>query len=444
MTRFLFVSLPLAGHLDWGGMLATAAVLARRPAHQVAWASGPEVAVTVGRAGIEFLDLPNTGWNDQPHLPAGLPLEQLAALRQRRALNSWLDPSTILPTAARLQDVFADWRPDAIVLEPYAAAAALAAEASGLPIIVSGRPALPDPDQHPAMTPASQRIRSLCSQIGVAGRYWDLGRAQIRSPLLHVDYFSRRWYADLPAVDPQTTFAGSRRQPTPTPGPQDLPTVLITLGSLFRDDPAFFRIAAEAVMLEGGNPLVVTGVRAGAHAADETPSGLPTGSDVRGWVDFDSVMPRLTGIIHHGGVGTTHAALRHGLPQIAVPHAGDQQPQAGRITQAGVGYGVRPVDFNLANARWLARQLLTNETLHTQTAAWREELQTLGGPTLPRVPSKQLSATASSWYNLQRDEKHNRTHRHQRPIARWRPVLPQRRCERHYSPTAAPPTGRRS
>ena len=57
MTRFLFVSLPLAGHLDWGGMLATAAVLSRRPAHQVAWASGREVGAAAGRAGVEFFDL---------------------------------------------------------------------------------------------------------------------------------------------------------------------------------------------------------------------------------------------------------------------------------------------------------------------------------------------------------------------------------------------------
>ena len=379
MTRFLFVSLPLAGHLDWGGMLATAALLTRRSAHQVAWVSGPEVASAVGRAGIEFLDLPNTGWSDMPHLPAGLSAEQLAVLRQQRALDSWLNPSAILPAVAGLQVLFADWRPDAIVLEPYAAAAALAAEASALPIAVCGRPALPETVEHPAVTPASQRIRSLCAHAGVVGRYWDLDRAQIRSPLLHVDYFSRHWYADLPAIGPQTTFAGSQRQPAPAPASQDLPTVLITLGSLFRDDPAFFRIAAEAVMLEGGSPLVVTGRRLGEDAAEETPSGLPAGTEVHGWVDFDTVMPRLTGIIHHGGVGTTHAALRHGLPQVAVPHAGDQQPQAGRITRAGVGYGVRPVDFSLANARWFARQLLTNETLHTQTVAWRDELQTLGG-----------------------------------------------------------------
>ncbi len=163
------------------------------------------------------------------------------------------------------------------------------------------------------------------------------------------------------------------------PAPQDPPTVLITLGSLFRDDPAFFRIAAEAVMLEGGTPLVVTGRRAPEAGTNDTPYSLPAGTEVCDWVDFEDVMPRLTGIIHHGGVGTTHAALRHGLPQVAVPHAGDQQPQAGRITQAGVGYGVRPVDFNLANARWFARQLLTNETLHAQAAAWQEELQALGG-----------------------------------------------------------------
>ena len=363
MTRFLFVSLPLAGHLDWGGMLATAVVLARRPEHQVAWASGPEVAAAVGRAGIEFFDLSITGWNNLPHLPAGLPADQLTAMRKQRALDSWLTPSAVLPAAVRLQAVFADWRADAIVLEPYAAAAALAAEASELPIIVCGRPALPDPGRHLESMPASQRVDELCTYMGVVGHYWYLSQTQIRSPLLHVDFFSRRWYVDLPAIAPQTHFAGGQREPAPAP--EDPPMVLITLGSLFRNDPAFFRIAAEAVMLEGGIPLVVTGRRSSEDDDDEMPSGLPSDTEVRDWVDFEAIMPRLTGIIHHGGVGTTHAALRHGLPQIAVPHAGDQQPQAGRITQSGVGYGVRPADFNPANARWLARQLLTNEALHT-------------------------------------------------------------------------------
>ena len=74
-----------------------------------------------------------------------------------------------------------------------------------------------------------------------------------------------------------------------------------------------------------------------------------------------------------------HAALRHGLPQVAVPHAGDQQPQAGRITVAGVGYGVLPANFTLPAARWLTRQLLENAELRQTAAAWQTELATLGG-----------------------------------------------------------------
>ena len=143
-------------------MLATAAVLTRHSAHQVAWASGPEVAATVGRAGIEFLDLPNTGWNDLPHLPAGFcRWSSLPRCASSAAWNSWLDPVGDPARCRRcFKTLFADWRPDAIVLEPYAAAAALAAEASGLPIIVCGRPALPDPVQH-HRTDAGQPTHSL-------------------------------------------------------------------------------------------------------------------------------------------------------------------------------------------------------------------------------------------------------------------------------------------
>ncbi len=248
-------------------------------------------------------------------------------------------------------------------------AGALAAERAGLPLVVCGRPALPDGAG--AANPAGQRAGELCRLADVPGDYWDLATGQVRSPLLHIDFFSRRWYADLPAIAPQTRFVGS--QPAPAAEGLDPPTILVTLGSLFNQDPAFFRIAAEAVLLEGGQPLLVTG------AAGDPPPGLPAGVEVQPWVDFEQTLPRLAGIIHHGGVGTTHAALRHGLPQVAVPHAGDQQPQAGRITQAGVGYGVQPANFTLPAARWLAQQLLENDGLRQAAAMWQAELAALGG-----------------------------------------------------------------
>ncbi len=367
--RLLFVSLPLRGHLDWGGMLATAAALAGR-GHAVAWASGADVSPAIAAAGLDFVELAATGWQTLPQLPADLTATQRAALRQQRALDAWLSPVAVLPAVAEVERAIAAWQPDALLVEPYAVAGALAAERTGLPLVVCGRPALPDGAT--PVNPAGQRAAELCRQAGVPGKYWDLATGQVRSPLLHVDFFCRRWYADLPAIAPQTRFVGARAA-SASPDPLDPPAVLITLGSLFNQDPAFFRVAAEAVLLAGGQPLVVTG------GAGDPPPGLPAGVEVQPWVDFEETLPRLAGIIHHGGVGTTHAALRHGLPQVVVPHAGDQQPQAGRITQAGVGYGVAPANFTLPAARWLAQQLLENAALRQAAAAWQVELAAPGG-----------------------------------------------------------------
>lgn len=378
MTRFLFVSLPLAGHIDWGGMLATASELTRQPEHAVAWASGPAIAPAIERAGVEFLDLQRTGWIDPQPVPAGLTTEQLASARQQRALDAWLHQQRILAAARDLEATAANWQPDVIVAEPYAAAGALVAERIGLPLAVCGRPALtPQGQLRQTGGEATQRIEALCRDFGVSGDYWDVAAGQIRSRWLHLDFFSRRWYADLPQLGQQTRFFGGGGQAgQPRTGRSN--TILITLGSLFTDDPVFLRIAAAAVLAEGGRPRVITGKR-GVGATTES-LDLPPGTEVTDWVDFDAVLPGAAGIIHHGGVGTTHAALRHGAPQVAVPHAGDQHAQAGRITLAKVGYGVRPVDFTQTNARWFAHQLLNSDTLHAVADKWQTDLAWLGGP----------------------------------------------------------------
>ncbi|MCB0252987.1 MAG: glycosyltransferase family 1 protein [Anaerolineae bacterium] len=390
MTRFLFTSLPLAGHIDWGGMLATAGELATRLGHVVAWASGPAIEPAIQRAGVEFLPLLHTGWTEPQPMPPNLAPDQRTAARQQRALDAWLNSDAVLAAAHELDRTAAGWQPDVIVVEPYAAAGALVAERRGVSLAVCGRPALALPANRPP-GPAAARIAALCRQFGVAGTSWDLVGGQIRSPWLHLDFFARRWYADLPQLGPQTRFFGAG----PAAGGSTTPrskTILITLGSLFTDDPAFFRIAAGAVLAEGGQPLVVTG-RRDVDSDAATILGLPADVEVTDWVNFDAVLPRVAGIVHHGGVGTTHAALRHGVPQVIVPHAGDQHAQAGRITPAGAGYGVRPSDFTPANARWFVRQLLASETLRAAASVWQAELAALGGPTAAADSLQEVTVT---------------------------------------------------
>jgi len=49
------------------------------------------------------------------------------------------------------------------------------------------------------------------------------------------------------------------------------------------------------------------------------------------------LFPRTSLVIHHGGAGTTGAALRAGVPSVATPFTADQAFWARRLRQLGVG-----------------------------------------------------------------------------------------------------------
>jgi len=101
---------------------------------------------------------------------------------------------------------------------------------------------------------------------------------------------------------------------------------------------------------------------------------------LRDWIDYDRVFPHLAGIAHHGGMATTHAALVHGVPQVITPHAGDQYPQAARVTQAQVGYGIRAKDFTMENAPLILADILWDPEFAEKARAMAETLRALGGP----------------------------------------------------------------
>jgi sterol 3beta-glucosyltransferase len=57
----------------------------------------------------------------------------------------------------------------------------------------------------------------------------------------------------------------------------------------------------------------------------------------------DWLFPRVSAVVHHGGAGTTGAAVRAGRPQVIWPFGIDQHFWAGRMEQLGVAVPARPV-----------------------------------------------------------------------------------------------------
>ena len=51
----------------------------------------------------------------------------------------------------------------------------------------------------------------------------------------------------------------------------------------------------------------------------------------------DRLLPLMAGAIHHGGAGTTAAAIRAGIPQVVVPFFADQPFWGRRVAWLGLG-----------------------------------------------------------------------------------------------------------
>jgi rhamnosyltransferase subunit B len=68
---------------------------------------------------------------------------------------------------------------------------------------------------------------------------------------------------------------------------------------------------------------------------------LPEGAHHVAYAPFSSLLPRLSLLIHHGGIGTSAQTLAAGIPQIVVPFAHDQFDNAARLRRLGVSRTLR-------------------------------------------------------------------------------------------------------
>lgn len=82
----------------------------------------------------------------------------------------------------------------------------------------------------------------------------------------------------------------------------------------------------------------------------------------------DWLFPRMTAVVHHGGSGTTHSALRAGKPSIVVPFAGDQAFWADRLRRLGVAPEALPAASPDAGALAAALDFVARESVVARAA----------------------------------------------------------------------------
>jgi UDP:flavonoid glycosyltransferase YjiC (YdhE family) len=192
-----------------------------------------------------------------------------------------------------------------------------------------------------------------------------------------------------------------------TPRPADYPSTWHLTGYWFHDEPDWVPDDALAKFLEHERAPVYVGfgsmTDSDARATTEKILRAQRTSGVRivlygGWAGIRPqdappdvhvllrgaphlrLFPRMAGVVHHGGAGTTGAAVRAGVPQFVVPHFADQPYWGRRVHELGVA--LRPIDKLRLSEQALAqslRALVDDESLRANARALGERVRAEDG-----------------------------------------------------------------
>ena len=90
----------------------------------------------------------------------------------------------------------------------------------------------------------------------------------------------------------------------------------------------------------------------------------------------DWLFPRMAGVVHHGGAGTTAAGLWAGVPTMIIPHMSDQPYWGRRVYELGVG--TKPIPRHKLTVDSLAHgigTLVSDQKIKTEAAVLGEKIR---------------------------------------------------------------------
>ncbi len=153
------------------------------------------------------------------------------------------------------------------------------------------------------------------------------------------------------------------------------PPVCFGFGSMAGSDPDRLRqIILEALTETGQRGLILSGW-----------GGISAGTPRDGLLEVDAaphdlLLPRVSMLVHHGGAGTTAAALRAGTPQLVVPFMGDQPFWGQRMMELGVAPApIRQKHLTAENLTQAIHSVMQGQLLRTTATKLSEEIRSENG-----------------------------------------------------------------
>jgi zeaxanthin glucosyltransferase len=368
MSRFLFLSLPLSGHVN--PMAAVAQSLSRL-GHEVAWVGSESfLRPALGPDALVY-PIPLRVHRGQADLG-------MAATKSRWA--GYIVPHAKY-TLPGVEQAVTEFQPDVLVVDQHAVAGAVMAHKYGL-VWASVAPTTMELNRPFLALPKveawiGEQMAKVWTMAGLPG----LPPHDLRfSPYLLVAFTGVALTGELTYPDNAELVGAAVTERAPDPNfpwewlDPDRRHVLITVGTLSMDSATvFYRRAVEAL-----SPL---GDR--LQAVIVAPEGVITDPPehilVRPRVPVLELMPKLDAVVSHGGLNTVCEAMFHGVPLVVAPIKGDQAINAAQVERAGAGIRIPFARIRPEPLRKTLLTVLDDPSYRAAAARVRDSFRAAGG-----------------------------------------------------------------
>ncbi|BDZ48479.1 N-glycosyltransferase [Frondihabitans sucicola] len=290
-------------------------------------------------------------------------------------------------TASRVGEVIQRWRPQVVVSDEMDFGAMVAAERAGLPrvivkVIASG--GLTRRGDVEAPLRKLRRELGLDETAAMAGLERDLVIAPFPRSFRDPAFALPPGSLSVRPAEPVPPEAG--REPDPAVDwlreGAEATRIYVTLGTIFNTESGdlFQRI------LRGLSGLPSRVLATVGSNVDPGSLGIAAPNiRIERYVPQRLVLPEVDLVVNHAGSGSVIGALSHGVPVVAIPLGADQQLNADRIADLGVGLVLDPVTATPDDIRAGVVEALHSRRLQERALTLQREIGSLP-PVASAVP----------------------------------------------------------
>ncbi|MFC0527067.1 nucleotide disphospho-sugar-binding domain-containing protein [Phytohabitans kaempferiae] len=369
--RVLFAVSPGIGHLFPTIPLAWAL---RAAGHEVLVATATEGVEAAVRAGLPAVDTaPAAAISAIFGAATGPPEERARRMSERgqRIAEAGHEVHELLlrtfgqvsaVTAAATAAVARRWRPDLVVHSRLQGAGLAVASALGVPAVEHGFNLQSEADLAGRFLP---HLAEACERAGAPQAL------PSRRAVVHVAPPEMMLGPPVPALSMRyVPYNAGGELPEWLWEPPERPRVLITMGTVV---PRLQGVGGLARMLAAAPEVEADFVLALGGDADLAPLGpLPPNVRPVGWVPLHHLLTGCVAVVHHGGSGSTMAALGAGVPQLVLPHGADQFVNAGAVADLGIGAWCPPGEVDAGTVATLLADATVRATAEAAAARMAE------------------------------------------------------------------------